>query len=182
MRALLEVLAGLDAVDRRRCGGGLGGAGEHAGLAELPTLALLPACTPHLPTPPARLVPRRLISTLTPPTLLPNPPPHPCPRFLRFVTGSPRLPPGGLAALQPRLTVVRKHTHAPGGGGLSGVEGTSAPLGLSLQSSAPSLGGSVPPGVRHPADSDLPSGGCCRSKCFFFCTHLPQPPFCPLVP
>ena len=30
-------------------------------------------------------------------------------RFLRFVTGSPRLPPGGIAALQPRLTVVRKH-------------------------------------------------------------------------
>lgn len=29
-------------------------------------------------------------------------------RFLRFVTGCPRLPPGGLAALQPRLTVVRK--------------------------------------------------------------------------
>jgi E3 ubiquitin-protein ligase TRIP12 len=36
--------------------------------------------------------------------------------FLRFVTGSPRLPPGGLAALQPRLTVVRKHprwAHVP---------------------------------------------------------------------
>lgn len=29
--------------------------------------------------------------------------------FLRFVTGCPRLPPGGLTALQPRLTVVRKH-------------------------------------------------------------------------
>jgi len=29
--------------------------------------------------------------------------------FLRFVTGSPRLPPGGLSALQPQLTVVRKH-------------------------------------------------------------------------
>jgi E3 ubiquitin-protein ligase TRIP12 len=28
---------------------------------------------------------------------------------LRFVTGCPRLPPGGIAALQPRLTVVRKH-------------------------------------------------------------------------
>jgi HECT-domain (ubiquitin-transferase) len=33
-------------------------------------------------------------------------------RFLRFVTGSPRLPPGGIAALQPRLTVVRKHASA----------------------------------------------------------------------
>ncbi|XP_009400764.2 E3 ubiquitin-protein ligase UPL4 isoform X1 [Musa acuminata AAA Group] len=28
--------------------------------------------------------------------------------FLQFVTGSPRLPPGGLAALKPKLTVVRK--------------------------------------------------------------------------
>jgi len=33
--------------------------------------------------------------------------------FLRFVTGSPRLPPGGLSVLQPQLTVVRKH---PSGG------------------------------------------------------------------
>ncbi|CAL9101284.1 unnamed protein product [Musa acuminata var. zebrina] len=30
--------------------------------------------------------------------------------FLQFVTGSPRLPPGGLAALKPKLTVVRKHS------------------------------------------------------------------------
>lgn len=29
--------------------------------------------------------------------------------FLRFVTGAPRLPPGGLAALQPKLTIVCKH-------------------------------------------------------------------------
>ncbi|KAH9331575.1 hypothetical protein KI387_003683 [Taxus chinensis] len=29
--------------------------------------------------------------------------------FLQFVTGAPRLPPGGLAALNPRLTIVRKH-------------------------------------------------------------------------
>lgn len=28
--------------------------------------------------------------------------------FLRFVTGAPRLPPGGLAALNPKLTIVRK--------------------------------------------------------------------------
>lgn len=28
--------------------------------------------------------------------------------FLQFVTGSPRLPPGGLASLNPKLTVVRK--------------------------------------------------------------------------
>lgn len=72
-------------------------------------------------------------------------------RFLRFVTGSPRLPPGGLAALQPRLTVVRKLSHAAS----LGAEGTSAPAG-SL--SAPSGGGSLPAGAQHPADGDLPSG------------------------
>lgn len=30
--------------------------------------------------------------------------------FLQFVTGAPRLPPGGLAALNPKLTIVRKHS------------------------------------------------------------------------
>ncbi|CAA6673508.1 unnamed protein product [Spirodela intermedia] len=30
--------------------------------------------------------------------------------FCQFVTGAPRLPPGGLAALSPKLTVVRKHS------------------------------------------------------------------------
>lgn len=80
------------------------------------------------------------------------PPPTPNPnRFLRFVTGTPRLPPGGLAALQPRLTVVRKGSHAAAAGG----EGGSAPGGHSL--SAPSFGSSVP-GAQHPADGDLPSG------------------------
>ncbi|XP_031397200.1 E3 ubiquitin-protein ligase UPL4 [Punica granatum] len=29
--------------------------------------------------------------------------------FLQFVTGAPRLPPGGLASLKPKLTIVRKH-------------------------------------------------------------------------
>ncbi|GMH10099.1 hypothetical protein Nepgr_011940 [Nepenthes gracilis] len=29
--------------------------------------------------------------------------------FLQFATGAPRLPPGGLAALSPKLTIVRKH-------------------------------------------------------------------------
>lgn len=28
--------------------------------------------------------------------------------FLQFVTGAPRLPPGGLASLNPKLTIVRK--------------------------------------------------------------------------
>mmetsp|Transcript_5126 Transcript_5126/g.18736 ORF Transcript_5126/g.18736 Transcript_5126/m.18736 type:complete len:1950 (-) Transcript_5126:161-6010(-) len=35
--------------------------------------------------------------------------------FLRFVTGSPRLPPGGLASLAPPLTIVRKHPQTPSG-------------------------------------------------------------------
>lgn len=42
-------------------------------------------------------------------------------RFLRFVTGSPRLPPGGIASLQPRLTVVRKHPSAAAGADLGAV-------------------------------------------------------------
>lgn len=71
-------------------------------------------------------------------------------RFLRFVTGSPRLPPGGLAALQPRLTVVRKHS---GGGG--GLEGTSASLGGGSLS-VPGAGGLM----GSAADGDLPSGAC----------------------
>jgi len=36
--------------------------------------------------------------------------------FLRFVTGAPRLPPGGLAALNPKLTIVRKHSTGANGG------------------------------------------------------------------
>ncbi|CAI0471554.1 unnamed protein product [Linum tenue] len=32
--------------------------------------------------------------------------------FLQFVTGAPRLPPGGLASLNPKLTIVRKHCSA----------------------------------------------------------------------
>jgi hypothetical protein len=76
-------------------------------------------------------------------------------RFLRFVTGSPRLPPGGLAALQPRLTVVRKHSHTHSHVG----KGTTPPLGsLGLGGSSGGGAGSVPGGGKHPADGDLPSG------------------------
>ncbi|CAN1274896.1 E3 ubiquitin-protein ligase UPL4 [Linum perenne] len=32
--------------------------------------------------------------------------------FIQFVTGAPRLPPGGLASLNPKLTIVRKHCSA----------------------------------------------------------------------
>ncbi|OEL15032.1 E3 ubiquitin-protein ligase UPL3 [Dichanthelium oligosanthes] len=35
--------------------------------------------------------------------------------FCQFVTGAPRLPPGGLAALNPKLTIVRKHSSSAAG-------------------------------------------------------------------
>ncbi|XP_051145635.1 E3 ubiquitin-protein ligase UPL3 [Andrographis paniculata] len=35
--------------------------------------------------------------------------------FCQFVTGAPRLPPGGLAALNPKLTIVRKHSSTSSG-------------------------------------------------------------------
>mmetsp|Transcript_28840 Transcript_28840/g.46657 ORF Transcript_28840/g.46657 Transcript_28840/m.46657 type:complete len:2038 (+) Transcript_28840:79-6192(+) len=34
-------------------------------------------------------------------------------QFLRFTTGSPRLPPGGLSSLSPKLTIVRRNPEAP---------------------------------------------------------------------
>jgi E3 ubiquitin-protein ligase TRIP12 len=78
-------------------------------------------------------------------------------RFLRFVTGSPRLPPGGLAALQPSLTVVRKHSHTHSQS-ITG-EGTTPPLGsLGLGGASGGSAGSMPGGGKHPADGDLPSG------------------------
>lgn len=36
--------------------------------------------------------------------------------FLRFITGTPRLPIGGFSALRPRLTVVKKEVDVPRGG------------------------------------------------------------------
>eukprot|EP00252_Welwitschia_mirabilis_P013075 TRINITY_DN288_c0_g1_i1.p1 TRINITY_DN288_c0_g1~~TRINITY_DN288_c0_g1_i1.p1 ORF type:complete len:1842 (-),score=375.52 TRINITY_DN288_c0_g1_i1:355-5880(-) len=42
--------------------------------------------------------------------------------FCQFVTGAPRLPPGGLAVLNPKLTIVRKHPT----GGNSGLNGCAA--------------------------------------------------------
>ncbi|KAF8395012.1 hypothetical protein HHK36_018951 [Tetracentron sinense] len=41
--------------------------------------------------------------------------------FLQFVTGAPRLPPGGLAALNPKLTIVRKHCNEWADGDLPSV-------------------------------------------------------------
>ncbi|KAI5073229.1 hypothetical protein GOP47_0011242 [Adiantum capillus-veneris] len=74
--------------------------------------------------------------------------------FLRFVTGAPRLPSGGLAALNPKLTIVRKHP--------TGVSGTTAVL------------GSTPPGTSALgtplADGDLPSVMTCAN-------YLKLPPY-----
>ncbi|XP_078166740.1 HECT ubiquitin protein ligase family protein KAK [Carex rostrata] len=58
--------------------------------------------------------------------------------FCQFVTGAPRLPPGGLAALSPKLTIVRKHpSHV-----------TSTPTGT---------------GATESADEDLPSVMTCAN-------------------
>ncbi|WOL09703.1 E3 ubiquitin-protein ligase [Canna indica] len=59
--------------------------------------------------------------------------------FCRFVTGAPRLPPGGLAALNPKLTIVKKHS--------------------STSSNRPSNG----TGVSETADDDLPSVMTCAN-------------------
>ncbi|GKF02775.1 E3 ubiquitin protein ligase UPL3, partial [Tanacetum coccineum] len=55
------------------------------------------------------------------------------PAVVDFVTGAPRLPPGGLAVLNPKLTIVRKH------------------------SSTASNVASSANGLSEPADDDLPS-------------------------
>ncbi|KAK9051919.1 hypothetical protein SSX86_028547 [Deinandra increscens subsp. villosa] len=59
--------------------------------------------------------------------------------FCQFVTGAPRLPPGGLAVLNPKLTIVRKH------------------------SSTASNVGSNANGLSEPADDDLPSVMTCAN-------------------
>jgi E3 ubiquitin-protein ligase TRIP12 len=84
-------------------------------------------------------------------------------RFLRFVTGTPRLPPGGIAALQPRLTVVRKHPSSSSDPAL----GTSAPspksASLGHQSSISPL-----------ANGDLPSVMTCAN-------YIKLPPYSTLA-
>ena len=71
--------------------------------------------------------------------------------FLRFVTGAPRLPPGGLAALHPRLTVVCKQPSGAAGGA-AGADGAPISAGTTL------------------ADKDLPSAMTCAS-------YLKLPPY-----
>ncbi|KAK9798991.1 hypothetical protein WJX73_009807 [Symbiochloris irregularis] len=74
-------------------------------------------------------------------------------RFLRFVTGCPSLPPGGVAALQPRLTVVRKQSS-------SAMEAPSTPRHDSASGTPRSLSHTASMGS---ADGDLPSVMTCAN-------------------
>ena len=94
-------------------------------------------------------------------------------RFLRFVTGSPRLPPGGLAALHPRLTVVRKLTKAMHDPNIAseGDMGVSIPGGSLPFSDSASYSLSSPSmASRDTADGDLPSVMTCAN-------YLKLPPY-----
>ncbi|KAM1987118.1 hypothetical protein ACFX15_034426 [Malus domestica] len=59
--------------------------------------------------------------------------------FCQFVTGAPRLPPGGLAVLNPKLTIVRKHSSTANNAAINGT------------------------GVSELADDDLPSVMTCAN-------------------
>ncbi|XP_052626387.1 E3 ubiquitin-protein ligase UPL3 isoform X1 [Lactuca sativa] len=67
--------------------------------------------------------------------------------FCQFVTGAPRLPPGGLAVLNPKLTIVRKHS-----------------------SSSNNTTSNAAGGVSESADDDLPSVMTCAN-------YLKLPPY-----
>ncbi|GBG69914.1 hypothetical protein CBR_g4741 [Chara braunii] len=86
--------------------------------------------------------------------------------FLQFVTGAPRLPPGGLGALTPRLTIVRKH---PTGSAAAehAANLASGGTGVSLGSTPPGLASA--PGTTL-ADGDLPSVMTCAN-------YLKLPPY-----
>jgi E3 ubiquitin-protein ligase TRIP12 len=93
-------------------------------------------------------------------------------RFLRFVTGTPRLPPGGVASLQPKLTVVRKLSTSMGTGGE--MLGTSAPgtggAGGGAPGSEPGSATAAAAAARMLADGDLPSVMTCAN-------YLKLPPY-----
>ena len=99
-------------------------------------------------------------------------------RFLRFVTGTPRLPPGGVASLQPRLTVVRKLSTTTstgtgvvaGGGGGTSVPTGSMPTGSMPSSEVGSFMAGGGGGRNNPADGDLPSVMTCAN-------YLKLPPY-----
>lgn len=85
--------------------------------------------------------------------------------FLRFVTGAPRLPPGGLAALQPKLTIVCKHPTGNGVGGQGATAGETSFLEMRLRHCAgrccPELDGcpDVKPPVVYPQAVCRSEGG-----------------------
>jgi len=94
-------------------------------------------------------------------------------RFLRFVTGTPRLPPGGVASLQPKLTVVRKLSTAfgPGGDGLgTSAPGTGGETGTGALGSEPGSATAAAAITRTLADGDLPSVMTCAN-------YLKLPPY-----
>lgn len=69
--------------------------------------------------------------------------------LLQWLTGSPRLPPGGLGALQPKLTIVKKSSYTSG---------------HSTPSSPQQQGEAVPSeSAEDDADSNLPSANSCAS-------------------
>lgn len=70
--------------------------------------------------------------------------------------GAPRLPPGGLGALQPRLTVVRKHVASQGQE--SNPSNPSTPIN---QGSEPA--NAAAPAAVAPADRELPSVMTCAN-------------------
>ncbi|KAK8586253.1 hypothetical protein V6N13_130774 [Hibiscus sabdariffa] len=74
--------------------------------------------------------------------------------FCQFVTGAPRLPPGGLAVLNPKLTIVRKHS-------------SSAPAPAPASAAAAAANGTGP---SESADEDLPSVMTCAN-------YLKLPPY-----
>uniref|UniRef100_A0A7S2F376 HECT domain-containing protein n=1 Tax=Pycnococcus provasolii TaxID=41880 RepID=A0A7S2F376_9CHLO len=84
--------------------------------------------------------------------------------FLAFVTGSPRLPSGGLAALHPPLTVVRKSGEGSTPSGTPGTTPATPPSGLLLGASP---GASTSAGS---SDGLLPSAMTCAS-------YLKLPPY-----
>ncbi|GJP46196.1 hypothetical protein CLOM_g5509 [Closterium sp. NIES-68] len=91
--------------------------------------------------------------------------------FVRFVTGAPCLPPGGLAALRPKLTIVRKHPSSypqprPSSEGEPSTSTASPPT--AGGGGAGSAGGS-PMGMAA-SDIDLPSVMTCAN-------YLKLPPY-----
>lgn len=80
--------------------------------------------------------------------------------FLSFTTGAPRLPPGGLAALRPRLTVVRKSARS---WREEGTGARPAPPSPASSYGTPGAVSSPGQGAALDADADLPSVMTCAN-------------------